>query len=176
MVQQRRHRAAGTWRLAIAVVVLDLIIVAGIGLHLGGATAIGSARGSNGGVDPVSLLGKDLGETTCPTAPLAVGKGTTVICPDWTGITTPDGLVEVVSLYGPSNAVLNEYRGALPEGLHWGDGLTEVVATLGTPIRITDAYGTPTLVYAYTGEAYGSLELRFSAGNRLMRINACLLR
>lgn len=174
MVQQRRLRAAGPWRLVIGVVVLDLVIVAVIGLHLGGATAIGSARGSNGGADPVSLLGKFLGETTCPTAPLAVGEGTTVICPDWTGITTRDGLVEVVSLYGPSNAVVDEFRGALPEGLHWGDGLAEVVAALGPPNRITDAYGTPTLVYFSTDEVYGSLELRFSAGNRLMRINACL--
>ena len=53
--------------------------------------------------------------------------------------------------------------------------LENVLAALGTPIRITDAYGTPTLVYAYEDQAYGSLELRFSAGDRLMRINACLL-
>jgi hypothetical protein len=172
----RRLRAAGTGRLALTVVVLDLIIVAGFGLHLGGTTAIGSALDANGGADPVSLLGRDLGVTTCPTAPLAVGKGTTVICSDWTGITTPGGVVEVVSLYGPGNAVLNEFRGPLPEGLAWGDALSDVMAELGPPIRITDAYGTPTLVYAYTDEAYGSLELRFSAGDRLMRINACLLR
>jgi len=173
---QRRLRAAGTWRLAIAVAALDLAIVAGFGFHLAGAAAIGSALSANGGVDPVALLGKDLGETTCPTAPLAVGKGTTVICPDWTGVTTRGGTVEVVSLYGPGNAVIDEFRGPLPEGLTWGQSLTEIMADLGTPIRITDAYGTPTLVYAYENEVYGSLELRFSGGNRLMRINACLLR
>ncbi len=175
MLQQRRLWAAGTWRLAIAVVVLDLVIVAGIGFHLAGSTAIGSALTGNGGVDPVALIGRDLGKTTCPSAPLAVGKGTTVICPDWTGVTTPDGMVEVVSLYGPGNAVIDEFRGPLPEGLRWGQDITDVVAALGTPIRITDAYGTPTLVYAYKDKAYGSLELRFSAGDRLMRINACLL-
>lgn len=176
MLLQRRLRAAGTWRLAIAVAVLDLVIVAGFGFLLTGAPAIGSALSANGGVDPVALLGRDLGKTTCPTAPLAVGKGTTVICPDWSGVTTPDGIVEVVSLYGPGNAVIDEFRGPLPEGLAWGQALSDVMAELGTPMRITDAYGTPTLVYAYEGEAYGSLELRFSGGNRLMRINACLLR
>jgi hypothetical protein len=175
MIQQRRTRLAGTRRLVAAIAALDLVIVAGIGFHLAGGTAIGSALSANGGVDPVALLGTELGTTTCPTAPLAIGEGTTVVCPDWTGITTPEGLVEVVSLYGPGNAVLDEYRGALPEGLAWGQGLTDVVAMLGSPIRITDAYGTPTLVYAYEDKAYGSLELRFSAGDRLMRINACLL-
>jgi len=176
MLHARRLRVAGTWRLAIAVAVLDLLVVAGIGFHLGGGSAIGSALSANGGVDPVALLGTDLGKTTCPSAPLAVGKGTTVICPDWTGITTLDGVVEVVALYGPGSAVLDEFRGPLPEGLHWGDSLTDIVATLGPPNRITDAYGTPTLVYAYRGKVYGSLELRFSGGDRLMRINACLLR
>ncbi|HYO42872.1 MAG TPA: hypothetical protein VES19_06695 [Candidatus Limnocylindrales bacterium] len=176
MMLYSRLRAAGTWRLAIAVVVLDLVILAGFAFHLAGATAIGSAASANGGNDPVALLGKDLGETTCATAPLAVGEGTTVICPDWTGVTTPDGMVEVVSLYGPGNAVINTFRGPLPEGVHWGQGLSAIVATLGAPGRITDAYGTPTLVYAYEGEVYGSLELRFSAGNRLMRINASLFR
>lgn len=175
MFLQRRLRVAGTWRLAIAVAVLDLVIVAGVGFHLSGGTAIGSALGANGGVDPVALLGKDLGKTTCPTAPLAMGKGTTVVCPDWTGVTTPEGMVEVVSLYGPGNSVVDEFRGTLPEGLAWGQDITQVMAELGTPIRITDAYGTPTLVYAYKDKAYGSLELRFSAGDRLMRINACLL-
>jgi hypothetical protein len=81
-----------------------------------------------------------------------------------------------VSLYGPGNAVIDAFRGPLPEGLTWGQAISDVMAELGTPMRITDAYGTPTLVYAYEGEAYGSLELRFSAGDRLMRINACLLR
>ena len=171
-----RLRAAGTRQLAIAVIVLDLIVVAGIGLHIGGGTAIGSALSANGGDNPVALLGTNLGETTCTTAPLAIGKGTTVICPDWSAITTPEGKVEVVSLYGPGNAVLNEYRGALPQGLHWGDGITAIMAALGTPSHITNVYGTPTLVYAYKGEPYGSLELRFSAGDRLMRVNACLLR
>jgi hypothetical protein len=172
---QCRHRVAGIWRLAIAVAVLDLVIVAGIGFHLAGGTAVGSALSANGGVNPVALLGRDLGKTTCTKAPLAVGKGTTVLCADWSGITTPEGKVEVVSLYGPGNPVLDEYRGELPEGLHWGDGLTQVMAALGTPSRITNVYGTPTLVYAYTGQRYGSLELRFSAGDRLMRVNACLL-
>ena len=106
MLQQRRLRAAGTWRLAIAVAVLDLVIVAGLGFHLAGGTAIGSALSANGGVDPVALLGKDLGKTTCPTAPLAVGKGTTVICPDWTGVTTPESSSSMGSSPASSSATV----------------------------------------------------------------------
>ena len=170
-----RFEAAGIRRLAIVVIVLDLLVVTGLVAHLAGGMAVGSALTANGGGDPVRLLGTVLGDTTCPTMPLAVGKGNTVICTDWTAVTSPDGSVEVVSLYGPGNTVINEYREALPEGLHWGDSLIGVVAALGEPGRITDVYGTPTLIYPYLDRAYGSLELRFSAGDRLMRINACLL-
>ena len=35
-------------------------------------------------------------------------------------------------------------------------------------------YGTPTLVYMYTGQKYGSLELQFDEQDELFRINACL--
>jgi hypothetical protein len=176
MIQHRRLRAPGIGRLGVTVIVLDLVIVAALGLHLGGAAAIGSALSANGGADPVSLLGRDLGETTCTTVPLATGEGTTVICQDWTGVTTKEGIVEVVSLYGPGNAVIDRFRGPLPEGLHWGDSIPDIVAALGTPNHVTDAFGTPTFVYAFTDEVYGSLELRLSSGDRLMRINACLLR
>ena len=170
-----RLGSAGIRRLGIVVLVLDLLIVVGAGAHLAGGMAIGSALIANGGENPVALLGTVLGDTTCPTAPLAVGEGTTVICSDWSAVTSRAGEVEVVSLYGPDNAVIDEYRGELPKGLHWGDSLTAIAAKLGQPGRITAAFGTPTLVYEYQDQAYGSLELRFSAGDRLMRVNACLL-
>jgi hypothetical protein len=35
-------------------------------------------------------------------------------------------------------------------------------------------YGTPTLVYRYNDQAYGSLELRFNGADRLRAINGCL--
>ncbi len=171
-----RLEAAGFRRLAIVVVVIDLLIVAGVGVHLAGGTAVGTALTANGGVDPIALLGTVLGDTTCPTAPLAVGDGATAICSDFSAITSGDGTVEVVSLYGPGNAVIDQYRGELPMAMRWGDSLTEVAAALGRPARITDVYGTPTLVYVYEDRAYGSLELRFNSGDRLMRVNACLLR
>ena len=34
-------------------------------------------------------------------------------------------------------------------------------------------YGTPTLVYMYDDEKYGSLELQFDDQDELFRINAC---
>jgi hypothetical protein len=175
MVQHSWLRAACHGRLAVALIVLDLVVLAAVVMHLAGAPAIGSAESAGGWPDPVALLGKELGDNMCPTAPLAVGEGTNVICHDWTGVATRDGIVNVVSLYGPGNAVVHAFRGPLPEGLHWGDSLPDILAALGTPSRVTDAFGTPTLVYVFEDEEYGSLELRLSGGDRLMRINACLL-
>lgn len=176
MVSLHRSRSPSIRQIAVGFAVLDLAIVVGLGFLLLGGPAIGTALTANGGTDPVKLLGTDLGETTCPSAPLAVGDGMTVICPDWSAVTTSDGVVKVVSLYGPGNSTIDQYRGGLPMGLAWGTSLTDVVAKIGSPSRITGAYGTPTLVYAYEGMPYGSLELRFNAGNRLVRVNACLLR
>ena len=67
-------------------------------------------------------------------------------------------------------------NGALPQGLQWGDEVNAVWARLGQPGRVTGIYGTPTLVYMFEGERYGSLELRFDAGDHLMRVNASLVR
>jgi len=69
-----------------------------------------------------------------------------------------------------------DVRGSLPLGLHWGDEVSAVWTKLGQPNRVTDIYGTPTLVYMFETVPYGSLELRFNASDRLMRVNASLVR
>ena len=163
-------------RTTLAVVALGLALVVGVGVHLTVGLAAGAGIGSIADSDPVLLLGVKLGETTCPGAPLAVGEGTMVICPSWTAVLTPAGMVAVVSLYGPGNAVVDPYAGSLPLGLHWGDELTAVWNSLGRPSHITSAYATPTLVYMFTGRQYGSLELRFDSSDHLMRMNASLVR
>ncbi len=98
------------------------------------------------------------------------------MCPRWTAITTPDGRVQAVSLYGPGSSTVDSWDGRLPQGLHWGDQLADVWSRLGRPQRVTSAYGPPTLVYWFTSRPYGSLELRFDAGDALVRINASILR
>jgi hypothetical protein len=159
-------------RRTLAIVALDLAIVVGVGVHLTGGVATGASMGSIADSDPVRLLGLKLGETSCPSAPLAVGKGTTVVCPRWTAVLSAAGVVEVVSVYGPGNAVVDAYEGSLPLGLHWGEEVTAVWDALGRPDRITGVYGTPTLVYMFDRRAYGSLELRFDGADHLMRVNA----
>jgi hypothetical protein len=159
-------------RVAI-VAVLDLVILVGLVGHLTRGNAAGSSDVAPHG--PVALLGTTLHQASCPTAPQARGDGMTVVCADWTAVTTADGVVEVVSLYGPGNAVVDAYRGELPDGLVWGQTIKEAWSSLGRPSHITSAYGTPTLVYTYEDMPFGSLELRFDEDDLLVRINATLL-
>ena len=172
----RRHLGfARHGRRVIVIAALDLAIVVGVGVHLSGGMATGASMSSIADSDPVRLLGVRLGESSCPSAPLAVGKGATVVCPRWTAVLSATGVVQVVSVYGPGNAVVDAYEGSLPLGLHWGDEVTAVWNELGRPSRITSAYGTPTLVYMFEGRDYGSLELRFDGADHLMRVNASLV-
>ena len=174
----RIHRKPGFARHGRRVVIiaaLDLAIVVGVGVHLAGGAATGASPSAIADSDPVRVLGMRLGETACPSVPLAVGKGTTMVCPHWTAVLSTAGVVEVVSIYGPGNAVVDAYEGSLPLGLHWGDEVTAVWDALGRPSRITSAYGTPTLVYMFDARPYGSLELRFDRDDHLMRVNASLV-
>jgi len=154
-----------------ALAILDLAIVLGFAAHMTGGLATGASSDS----DPVALLGTTLVDGTCPSIPVSAGEGRTVVCPTWTGVTSPAGVIRVVSVYGPGNAVVDDFGGPLPRGLHWGDEVKSVWATLGQPSRVTSMYGTPTLVYMFTNERYGSLELQFDAADHLMRVNASLL-
>jgi hypothetical protein len=174
---RNRHQqgAASRGRLAVVVAVLDLVIIVGVGAHLAGGTAAGTSLAAFAESDPVRLLGTALGDTSCPSVPLSVGDGSTVICPDWTAVTSPAGVVVVVSIYGPGSSVVDAYEGALPLGLRWGDGMASAWVALGRPNRITGAYGTPTLVYMFDTHPYGSLELRFDATDHLVRVNASLV-
>lgn len=175
MRHRHQHGSARTRRFAVLVAVLDLVIVVGVGAHLAGGTATGTSLAAFAESDPVRLLGTTLGPTSCPTVPLAVGDGSTVICPDWTAVTSPAGVVEVISIYGPGSSVVDAYQGALPLGLQWGDHVAAAWTALGRPSRITGVYGTPTLVYMFDTHPYGSLELRFDATDHLVRVNASLV-
>jgi hypothetical protein len=146
-------------------------------LHAGGPLVDGVTLGGQTTASPVSLLGTyaDLGD--CTQAPLKVGSAKAVFCDDWGGVVSASGEVEVVTLHALNDSsVVDAYTGALPKELVWGDSIADVRAKLGEPNRITSIYGTPTFVYMYRGDSFGSLELRFSAGDRLMGINACLMR
>lgn len=163
-------------QLAILLALLNVALMAGVTMHLGGGVAAGARLDGIASSDPIALLGTRLGHTGCPTTPLAVGEGATVVCSGWTAILSKSGRVQVISIVGPGHGTIEAFRGSLPQGLHWGDSLTEVLAAIGGPNRITSVYGTPTFVYMYRGMPYGSLELRFSPGGRLQAINACLQR
>jgi len=170
-----RALGLGSIRRQVAVVLaLDLAIVVLLSAHVAGGSAVGASASANGVDNPIRLLGTTPSRMDCPTAPLSMGEGTTIVCANWTGTVSPAGKVEVVSLYGPDNAVIDEYAGALPQGLTWGTTVADAWATLGSPRRITSIYGTPTLVYMYEAQVYGSLELRFDDADQLVRINASL--
>lgn len=161
---------------AVLTATLTLAILSLAFVHLGGGTAIGAVLTARGGSNPVELLGTRPALDGCATAPLAIGEGKVAYCRTWGGVVSPDGVVEVVSIYAEDTSVVDAYVGELPQGLHWGDSLTDVVDHLGQPVRVTPIYGTPTLVYMFNSLRYGSLELRFSAGDRLASINACLMK
>jgi hypothetical protein len=145
------------------------------------AAALAQGSGANAGLPagidgPIALLGSSFDARECTTAPQAVGRGIEVCCPTFSAVTV-DGTVRVVSLFAPAaSSVVGAYEEALPEGLAWHDRLEDVIARLGTPSRITDMYGPPTLVYTYRGDPYHSLELQFDANDELVRINASLTR
>ncbi len=50
-----------------------------------------------------------------------------MVCEDWTAITNGDSTAKVVSLYAAGNPVIDEYTGPLPQSLHWGQTITEVI-------------------------------------------------
>ncbi len=170
-----RRGIARFGRRVVVVALLDLAFVVLLVAHVAGGIATGASPSAFAQSDPVLLLGHKLGDVSCPTAPLAVGQGTMIVCPHWTAVVPVDGNVEVVSVYGPGNSVVDEYAGPLPQGLKWGDPISEAWTALGKPNRITSVYGTPTLVYFFDGKPYGSLELRFDGDERLIRVNASLV-
>jgi hypothetical protein len=159
----------------VFIAILDIALVGGVGAHLAGGIATGAAPNAASDADPMRLLGRQLGDVSCPEVPLAVGTGTQVVCPRWTGIVSSSGVVRVVSIYGPGNAVVGEFGGALPEGLRWGEPIDAAWDLLGRPNRVTSAYVTPTLVYFFDGKPYGSLELRYDDDGHLFRVNASLV-
>ena len=160
---------------AAVVALLDLAIVVLLVAHVAGGVATGASPSAFADSDPVRLLGLRLDDVSCPKAPLAVGEGTMVVCSHWTAVVPTSGIVEVVSVYGPGNSVVDAYAGPLPHGLQWGDPLSRAWTVLGRPNRITGVYGTPTLVYFFNDKPYGSLELRFDGDERLVRVNASLV-
>jgi hypothetical protein len=166
---------AGVRSKSMAVVVATLALVASgalLSLQWGG-----QALGADPALtrDPLPMLGTTLDEGTCPTAPMAVGGDTMVVCPGWTAVTTKAGSVQVVSLYGPGNSTVDAWLGRMPQGLAWGDTIDQVWARLGRPERVTSVYGAPMLVYWFADQPYESLELQFSTTQTLMRVNASLV-
>ena len=170
----RRYPA---WLLLGAIVLgIDLLVTGGLHGDPGVRFDPGIAFAANAAENPVLLLGSTFDRTGCPTVPLAVGSGYSVFCDDWSATTSVDYRAQVVSLYAAGNGVVDEYTGPMPQALRWQEGIDEITKALGHPRLITDAYGTPTLVYMYSGAPYGSLELRFDSHGHLVRINACLTR
>jgi hypothetical protein len=162
---------------ALLIAVVSLLGWSAVLMHVGGTIADGVAPLDRSLVSPISKLGTTADLGSCVTAPLDVGTASAVYCNDWNGIVDADGVIEVVSLHAlHDSSVVDPFRGILPMGLTWGDTVDDVVALLGEPNRITDIYGTPTLVYMYHYPPFGSLELRFTGGDRLKGINACLER
>jgi hypothetical protein len=159
-------------RLAAVILAVTLAISGMVLAHLGGAATF--VRAGAGGVDPLSYLGSTLNRSGCVSAPLGVGDGMYVGCEDWSAITSPAGAAMVVSVFADGNSAIAPYTGTLPKSLRWHETVTEVWAALGRPRRISSMYGTPTLVYMYDHERFGSLELQFDARDQLVRINACL--
>lgn len=175
-------RGSGRWRrLGILVVCLDLVLVGTFAGQLGDAAGRSRTLGivlAGGGsdVDPLDYLGAIPDLTACKSAALKVGEGRFVMCDDWSGIASRTGTVRVVSLYAAGNAVIEGYEGSLPQALSWRETIGAVEDSLGMPSRITDMFGTPTLVYMYRTGRYGSLELQFDGHDQLFRVNASLTR
>lgn len=170
----RSPSARRTW-FGVVMVAISLLVVGSAWMHLGGG--MGSRiTAANGGIGPLSYLGSEFDETGCVRTPLTIGEGYFVLCGDFTANTSRSGVARVISVYGPGNPVPDEYTGALPRALQWGQTPKGVLKALGRPSRISDLYGPPTLIYTCVGEPYGSLELQFDIHDHLARINACLTR
>lgn len=166
------QRAAQPQRAAIVLAVVTLVLSSAALFHAGGSFA--DARD---GVSPLTLLGTKADMTDCVTAPLEIGAGTTVCCPTWDGVRSQSGEVRVVSLHAVGDSTIVEpWLGALPAGLAWGDSIADVVKRLEKPDRITAIYGTPTFVYMFRTQPFGSLELRFDEQDRLASLNASVYR
>jgi hypothetical protein len=175
ITNDRPHTGWGR-RAAVLVTTVSLAISALALIQAGGATTLASAL-SGHETDPITYLGLRVELKDCVKAPLAIGDGSVVLCNRWNGVVAPDGVVDVVTLHAlDTSSIVQAWRGDLPKGLHWSDSIADVRGKLGEPSRITSIYGTPTFVYMFRGERFGSLELRFSAGDRLESINACLTR
>jgi hypothetical protein len=170
-----RRGLARFGRCASVLACLDLAIVIVLAAHLAGGIAAGASPRAIADADPLRLLGQRLPDVGCPAAPLAVGKGTFVVCPTWTAVVSTSGVVDVVSVYGPGNDVVDASAGALPPGLAWGAPISAAWTALGRPDRITGVYGTPTLVYFFDRQVIGSLELQFDGSEHLTRVNASLV-
>jgi hypothetical protein len=154
---------------------VSLFVVSLLLIHVGGAFADGVSEGDRSRLSPISQLGRKADLTQCTSAPLGVGNAKAAFCSDWNGVVSKDGIVQVVTLHAlHDSGVVDAYGGTLPLELAWGDTITAVQDKLGEPDRITGIYGTPTFVYMFEGLPFGSLELRFTGGDRLMAINACL--
>jgi hypothetical protein len=170
-----RARRPRPWLLLGAIVVgIDILVGGGILGRLGFRFDPGAVLAANGAENPVLYLGSTIDRADCRAVPLSIGAGYSVFCDNWSAITSLDNTAQVVSLYAAGNAVVNEYAGPMPRSLRWHEALTDVLDRLGDPRRITAMYGTPTLVYMYSGSPYGSLELRFDANEELVQISACL--
>jgi hypothetical protein len=171
-----RGFGSGRWRrAAILLVCLNVMVAASIAAWLGGGIARGVVLAA-GDPDPVASLGTLLDTDGCHSAPLSIGEGLFVACPDFSAVTTPAGIAQVISLYDEGSTVMARFGRPLPQGLAWHSTIAEVKEALGRPRLITDLYGAPTMVYMYDTGPYGSLELVFDTGDRLVRLNACLTR
>jgi hypothetical protein len=153
------------------------LVVAVASLALVGVWLLAGPRpGVAAGVSPVALLGRPCDVSTCTTVPQPHGRGILAFCHDFSA-TIIDGVVQAVSLYAPgASTVVGPYADPLPLGLAWRQPLAGVAEALGTPARISAMYRTPTLVYMFRGQAFGSVELQFDEADALVRVNASLTR
>jgi len=163
-----RHRR-GWIALAAVAVIAD---IAALGIVLGSPPGGGpEARAS-----AIDVLGRPFDDPACAKSPLASGAGFGVACATWAATVSPSLNVTTVSLYAGGSDGFAEYTGPLPKALRWREPLHEVASSLGRPSRISAAYGPPMMVYTFTGEPYGSLELRFDGAATLVGISASLTR
>jgi hypothetical protein len=104
------------------------------------------------------------------------GHGILAFCRDFSA-TIIDGTVQAISLYAQgASEVVAGYLDPLPLGLSWHQPLFDVAEALGRPARITAMYRTPTLVYMFRDQAFGSVELQFDEADVLVRVNASIAR
>jgi hypothetical protein len=153
------------------------LVVAVASLALVGVWLLAGPRaGVAAGVSPVALLGQPCDVSTCTTVPQPHGHGILAFCRDFSA-TIIDGTVQAVSLYAPgASSVVAGYVDPLPLGLRWQQPLVDVAEALGKPARISAMYRTPTLVYMFGDQVFGSVELQFDEADALVRVNASITR